>query len=82
MARFARSCSTIGDAETTNDELVWFAPENYGRTANLISPLRDFMRAKACGKSAKRISSVTKSRAEISPRRMASNASRKKRGVW
>jgi len=32
---------------------------NYGLTASLISPLRDFMRAKACGKSAKRISSVT-----------------------
>ena len=47
MARFARSRRTIVDAETTNDELVWFAPENYGRTANLISPLRDFMRANA-----------------------------------
>src|SRR5712692_168090 len=54
---------------------------NHGLTASLISPLRDFMRANACGKSASRISSVTKSRAEMSPRRMASSASRKNRGV-
>ena len=47
MARFARSRRTVVDAETTNNEWVWFAPENYGRTANLISPLRDFMRANA-----------------------------------
>ncbi len=79
--RLARSRGTIRDAGTANDRWVWFAPENYGRTANLISPLRDFMRANACGSSASRISSVTKSRAEISPRRMASRASRKNRGV-
>ncbi len=54
---------------------------NYGLTASLISPLRDFMRANACGRSASRISSVTKSRAEMSPRRIASSASRKNRGV-
>ena len=53
----------------------------YGRTASLISPLRDFMRSKACGRSARRISSVTKSCARMSPRRMASSASRIKRGV-
>src|SRR5262245_9620084 len=56
--------------------------KNHGRTASLISPLRAFMRSKACGKSARRFSSVTKSCAEISPRRTASNASRMKRGVW
>ena len=56
--------------------------EIYGRTASLISPLRDFMRSNACGRSASRISSVTKSCAEMSPRRMASSASRINRGVW
>ena len=53
----------------------------HGRTASLISPLRDFMRSNACGKSARRISSVTKSCAEMSPRRTASRASRMNRGV-
>src|SRR5260370_36701897 len=33
---------------------------NYGLTASLISPLRDFIRANACGKSASRIPSVTR----------------------
>src|SRR2546429_1884179 len=59
------------DPETENDEWVWLATEDYGRTASLISPLRDFIRANACGRSASRISSVTKSRAEISPRLIA-----------
>src|SRR5262249_16821217 len=36
----------------------WGKPGVHGRTASLISPLRAFMRSKACGKSASVISSV------------------------
>src|SRR6266566_1193699 len=54
----------------------------YGITATFISPFRCFMCWNMEGSSCRGISALTKSRARISPRAMASMASRIKRGVW
>src|SRR5260370_27250866 len=68
IPHFAQSRRTIRDAQNANDGGVWCAPEDYGRTASLISPLRDFMPPNAFSRSAKLIPSLTKSQALIYPR--------------
>ncbi len=74
----------VGPAAGTSGA-AWKSPrgENgYGITATFISPLRCFMCSNIFGSSVSGISAFTKSHERISPRAMASRASRMKRGVW